>query len=114
MKDTPRERETAPRGRYVGSAASANDNDPLAVTLTRAELAEVVRTAVTQAVGGASRLVDKQELAALLLCSPAHVDHLRKRGLPWVPVGQAVRFEPARVIDWLREQQPNTKSSDEQ
>jgi hypothetical protein len=43
-------------------------------------------------------------MAQLLSCSPTHIDHLRKRGLPSVAVGKVVRFEPAKVLDWLREQ----------
>lgn len=79
--------------------------DALAVTLTRAELEALVERSVRKVIGardGGSRLVDKQNLARLLGCSAAHVDMLRKRGLPTVRVGQAVRFEPETVVAWLK------------
>jgi hypothetical protein len=97
--------------RAVGTGAADNDNSP-AFTVTRAELAGLIRQAVSEALGRAPLLLDKQAMAHQLGCSPEHVDHLRKRGLPWVAVGQAVRFEAARVLEWLRdhaskEKEPN-------
>lgn len=84
---------------------AANDNDP-AFTMSRAEFQALVGSAVQQAMLSTSAplLVDKQDLARQLGCSPAHIDHLRKRGLPTVPVGKVVRFEPAKVLEWLRAQ----------
>lgn len=87
----------------VGAAAPVNDNAP-AFTVTRGELWAIVAAAVERAMGAASALVvDRQGIARLLGCSPAHIDALRKQGLPTLMVGQAVRFEPAAVIGWLRE-----------
>jgi len=53
---------------------------------------------------GGSLLCDKQTLARQLNCSGAHIDNLRKRGLPVVHVGDALRFDPKAVLLWLREQ----------
>ena len=85
-------------------AANDVDGEP-AFTLTRKQLEALVIQAVRAAQGnGPPPLVDRQEMARLLGCSPAHIDHLRKRGLPTVPVGQyLVRFEPAKVVAWLSE-----------
>ncbi|HKO90007.1 MAG TPA: hypothetical protein VJU61_02580 [Polyangiaceae bacterium] len=87
--------------------------DTRIVVISVEELEKLVVSAVRQAIGsrtGGALLVDKQDLARQLSCSAAHIDHLRKRGLPWVPVGQTVRFEPAKVLDWLR-QRPAEPSS---
>lgn len=95
-----------PRARYVGMGTAENDNSPV-WQITRVELMAIIRQAVNEALeagGGVARLVDKPGLARQLCCSIAHIDVLRKRGLPTVLVGQSVRFEPERVIEWLREQ----------
>jgi hypothetical protein len=83
---------------------AVNDNGHL-FTMTRDELEELVDRAVSKALarGTEPPLVDKQALAQLLDCSPTHVDHLRKKGVPTVMVGNLVRFEPAKVLTWLRE-----------
>ena len=86
------------------------DNDVAsgpAFTLTRVELEALVARAVRIALEAtpAASLVDKQDMARQLGCSPRHLDHLRKRGLPAVPVGHVVRFEPAKVIAWLKAQE---------
>lgn len=86
----------------------ANDNDSI-LTMTRGELALLLREAALETVRQLppellqAALVDKQGMAARLMCSASHIDLMRKRGLPTVLVGQAVRFEPAAVIAWLRE-----------
>ncbi len=88
------------------AAAVANDAAP-AFTLTTAALTALVSEAVAGALeahGSKALLVDKQVLARQLACSAAHVDNLRKRGLPVVMVGDAVRFEPGAVLAWLRHQ----------
>lgn len=85
---------------------AANDVDgEHAFTMSRKQLEDLVIQACRKAAAVlVPPLVDRQELARLLGCSPTHVDHLRKRGLPTVPVGQyLVRFEPAKVVEWLRE-----------
>lgn len=97
--------QSGPNGGGVGSGASS---DAPAFTVSRGELGELIRAAVREEMGHARPLlVDKQQLARQLGCSPAHVDHLRKRGLPTVMLGQAVRFEPGAVLGWLRQQAPN-------
>lgn len=88
-------------------APTANDNEPV-FTLTRTQLENLVTRAVREAMAQGivgPVLVDKQDLARQLGCSPSHVDHLRKQGMPWVPVGQVVRFEPVKVLEWLRAQE---------
>lgn len=86
----------------VGGGAADNDTAP-AFTVTRGELGAIVAQAVASALGqGAPLLVDRQGLARALGCSPGQVDALRKRGLPTTMVGQLPRFEPARVVEWLR------------
>lgn len=88
-----------------------SDDSAPAFTVTRAELAGMIRDAVHDALGMARpKLLDKQSLAQTLDCSAAHIDHLRKRGLPIVRVGQSVRFEPAEVIAWLRQQSSQNDS----
>ncbi|HEY3493346.1 MAG TPA: hypothetical protein VGK73_01615 [Polyangiaceae bacterium] len=84
-------------------AANDTANSP-AFSLTAKQLAAVVAAAVSDALSHQQELlVDKQSLARRLNCSPAHVDALRKRGLPTVLVGQAVRFEPEAVVAWLKQ-----------
>ena len=75
------------------------------VVLSAAELEQVVEGAVRRALNdnAGPALVDKQAVAQLLSCSPTHVDHLRKLGLPSKKVGNLVRFEPAKVLAWFRD-----------
>lgn len=92
----------------------ANDND-LVVTLTRGELVMLLReTSMETARQVAAALsiqrplvVDRPTLALQLGCSPAHIDGLRKHGLPTLMVGQSVRFESQSVLAWLRERSNN-------
>ncbi len=75
------------------------------VIMPAGELSALVSRAVRDALCGresGALLVDKQTLAQKLCCSAAHVDKLRKRGLPVVHVGESVRFEPGKVLEWLR------------
>lgn len=60
-------------------------------------------------------LVDRQTLARQLGCSAAHIDNLRKQGLPVVRVGnvRAVRFEPGAVLEWLRQNSPQDETEEE-
>lgn len=77
------------------------------VTLTRAQLETLVQRAVGAALclRGALEpaLVGKQDLARQIGVSASQIDRLRKLGLPSVKVGESVRFEPAKVIAWLKE-----------
>jgi phage terminase Nu1 subunit (DNA packaging protein) len=50
-------------------------------------------------------LVDRNTLAQQLGCSLSHIDHMRKRGMPELKVGEVVRFEPQAVLDWIRKHQ---------
>lgn len=91
-------------GAPVGARAKyLRMHDAPLVTMTRGELEETIERVVARVLGqGAALLVDKQGLAEQLDCSKEHIDHLRKRGLPTVLVGQSVRFEPAAVLAWLK------------
>lgn len=91
------------RAKYLRGGARADDEGPI-VTMTRSELRGLVREAVAEAMGMASGpvLVDKAALAGRLGCSVTHVDSLRRRGMPTVLVGSAVRFEVERCVEWLR------------
>lgn len=85
---------------------TANDNDGPLFTMTRAELEKLVNRAVGEALrlrGALDALVGKQDLARQIGVSASQIDRLRKLGLPSVKVGESVRFEPAKVIAWLKE-----------
>ena len=87
---------------------TANDNDGPAFTLTRAELESLVNRAVSAALylrGDGPTLVGKQDLARQIGVSASQIDRLRKLGLPSVKVGESVRFEPAKVVAWLKGQE---------
>lgn len=89
------------------------------VIVPPAELSAMVKRAVQDALaqdGGKPLLVDRQTLARQLGCSAAHIDNLRKQGLPVVRVGhvKAVRFEPGAVLEWLRKNSPQEESDDEE
>lgn len=87
----------------------ANDNDSPMVTMTRGQLEELVSRAVCEALDkgiGGPVLVDRQDLARALGCSPSSVDRLRREGMPTVRLApQVVRFEPVKCIEWLRAKQ---------
>jgi hypothetical protein len=77
------------------------------VVISVEELAAVVHKAVTSALAahaGGPALLDKPLLGKKLCCSVAHIDALRRRGLPVVYVGDLVRFDLSAVLAWLREQ----------
>lgn len=100
------------RSKYVppGKPAENDVGAAPAFNLTGGQLSALIATAVTEALGAHNvgpLLVDKQSLARKIGCSAAHIDNLRKRGLPVVYVGEAVRFEPPAVIEWLRRQTSN-------
>ncbi|MDO4857117.1 MAG: excisionase family DNA-binding protein [Thermoguttaceae bacterium] len=51
------------------------------------------------------RLIDKKEAAQMLNCSLRQVDYLRENyGLPWIRLGEVVRFDRAKVQEWLEAQ----------
>lgn len=51
------------------------------------------------------RLIDKKEAAQMLSCSPRQVDYLRENyGLPWIRLGEMVKFDRGQVQEWLEAQ----------
>lgn len=98
-------------GGAPGGAAVANDTAP-AFTVTRGELAELVRQAAAEAVAEAlgsglpaAQLLDREALSIALGCSGSLVDKLRRRGMPHLRVGDSPRFELERCLEWLRAEQ---------
>ena len=84
------------------------------IVCTPERLSSLVTSAVKDAMGSSTQLlVDKQILAKRLCCSPTHIDNLRKAGMPWVSVGQAVRFEPGAVLAWLKANGHKDESDDD-
>lgn len=101
MQDKEREPIEGPRAKYL---TSGDGSSVPAFTLTRGELSEVVADAVGRVLGQMAMLVDKPTIAQKLSVSEGHIDHLRKKGLPVVRIGAAVRFDPEDVVQWLRSQ----------
>ena len=96
------------RAHKVGTGAADNDNAPV-VMMTRAELRALVREAHEEATLAARAtpapvLLDRNAIAAALGCSSSQVDTLRKRGMPWVRLGESPRFELEDCLAWLRGQ----------
>ncbi|MBE7480224.1 MAG: hypothetical protein HS104_09600 [Polyangiaceae bacterium] len=86
-------------------------DDAMLVTMTRAELRELVRgevdSALAEALAGARKppaLLSRAALADALGISLPTVDRMRReQGFPqWGVVGEAPRFELAAVLGWLR------------
>ena len=94
-------------GAAVGEGTPGNDNAP-AFTVTRGELAVLVRAAVADVIvaAGLDRraplLLDREGLALALGCSSSLVDKLRRQGMPTVKLGDSPRFELERCLGWLR------------
>lgn len=82
-----------------------NDNAP-AFTVTRGELAGLVRHAVQEAlaerVEGPPPLLDRGGLSHALGCSGSLVDKFRRRGMPFLRLGDSPRFELEQCLEWLR------------
>ncbi len=80
------------------------------VVIEPADLAELVRDAVVEAIAELPRassapslLLDRKGLAEALSVSPAAVDRLRAEpSFPELRIGDAPRFELDRVLEWLR------------
>lgn len=88
----------------VGEGAPENDNAP-AFTVTRGELAGLVRQAVATAlekVAPVPQLLDREGLSIVLGCSGGMVDKLRRRGMPHLRLGDSPRFELERCLEWIR------------
>jgi hypothetical protein len=61
-------------------------------------------------------LLTEQQAAHKLSLCPGMVSILRKRGeIPWVPVGRAVRYDPADLRAWIERKKdvavPDNKAS---
>lgn len=52
-----------------------------------------------------SKLLTKSQLAELLQVAEITIDTWRKKGLPAIKIGRAVRFDEKAVFDWIQEQQ---------
>jgi excisionase family DNA binding protein len=52
-------------------------------------------------VGAPKKLCDRAELARLLSVSPSTVSRLVRKGLPYVQVGDARRYDYAAALTWL-------------
>ena len=52
-----------------------------------------------------------RDVARFARCSIRQVAHFRAAGLPFVKIGQLVRFHPARVIGWLMSHERAARSS---
>jgi excisionase family DNA binding protein len=94
-------------------------SDALAVTLTRAELAALVREAVADALTdlapseGPRDLMTRAEAAAFLRCSLAQLDLLARRdGLPFHLLGDSRRFVRRELLEWLTSGWASQRSSE--
>lgn len=84
--------------------------EPLAVTLTTAELAALVRDAVAEALSERSapdtcrpEVMTRAEAAAYLRCSLGQLDRLAREGdLPWHRLGDSKRFFRNELATWLQ------------
>jgi len=88
----------------VGGGAADNDTAP-AFTVTRGELAGLVRQAVESALGERRAqpvLLDREALALCLGCSSSMVDKMRRQGMPHLRLGESPRFELEACLSWLR------------
>lgn len=97
------------QGAHVGAPAGDNDtasDGAPAFTVTRGELAAMVRQAVASALEAIGArppaLLDREDLAAALGCSSSLVDKLRRGGMPCVRLGDSPRFELAACLSWIR------------
>ena len=51
------------------------------------------------------KLVNKSAIADVLNCSTRQVDYLRENyGLPWIRLGEVIRFDMDDVLTWLESQ----------
>ena len=60
------------------------------------------------------QLLDKKQMGSVLQCSVRQVDYLReKQGLPFVRIGNLIRFDLESVNQWIRsnEQQKPGKTA---
>lgn len=77
------------------------------VVLTAAQLRELVRDAIVEALESqkddpSPLLLDRNGIARALGLSTSSIDKLRKQGLPSIRVGDVPRFIAGDCIAWLR------------
>lgn len=86
--------------------APINTPELPAVTLTRAELRDLISTAVREELLALDlnppALLTAKAMARELAISDRTLHELRRKGLPTVWVGASPRFELEAVITWLR------------
>lgn len=51
-----------------------------------------------------------RDVSRFARCSIRQVAHLRAAGLPFVKIGQLVRFHPQRVIGWLMSHEASVRT----
>lgn len=96
-------------GGLHGAIVNARSTDiRLAVTLTVAELRELVRDVVLGAVAdivapAPPALLDRTGVARALGVGTSSVDRFRSEGMPVVWIGDVPRFELDPCLDWLRQ-----------
>lgn len=49
-------------------------------------------------------MLTKQQLAKQLNVSVSMIDKLMKKGMPYLKIGKAVRFDLEKVLVWIKEQ----------
>lgn len=52
-------------------------------------------------------ILTKEDLAKLLKVTVRTIDRLRKEGLPFLKVGNQIRFDKSDVINWLKKNGKN-------
>lgn len=93
---------------------AANDIGAGMVLISAERLADIVRTAVAEALeaqgpSGGRKLLSRVELARALSCSPTQVDKQRRAGLPHLRVGDSPRYDLDECIEWLRNVQKGSE-----
>ena len=87
------------------------------VVVSPAELAELIRAAVEQAVTESSQdtgplLLDRSGIAKALGVGTSSIDRFRKAGMPAVWVGDSPRFLADECISWLRDHRREPPAED--
>ncbi len=111
------ERDTgrAPDRERAGVGSGASSAATSVVVVESGHLSDIVTSAVAAALLdaglggdgnalGASRLLDRSELALAFDVSPGFVDKLRRQGMPCLYLGDSPRFELEPCLGWLRAQ----------
>jgi hypothetical protein len=90
----------------AGAPPAANDSPPGLIITTAEQLQAIVAGAVAEALAqqapvATRRLLDRHELARAFSCSASMVDELRRRGMPFLRVGESPRYDIDECIAWL-------------